>query len=302
MYLAIFMDRASQGPILVASPYGGFPIEEVAEENIERIYTEPIDIIDGLGDDQCLRMASNLGFDEGSKGHAKAANIVRNLYRMFSDCDCTKIEVNPLVETPEGDVLVCNSRVNFDNNAAFRQSTIFEKRDTTQEDSKDVEANKFKLNYIRLLENGNIGCMVNGAGLAMAVNDLLLLKGGKPANFLDVGGGANETQVQKAFELLNSDPAVKAILVYIFGGIQRCDVIASGIIKAADQIGLQKPIVIRLQGTYMNEANTLIEGCGFKMILADNMEDAAEKAVGIAKIATQAEEIKLDVKFDGLGL
>merc|ERR1719162_2823536 len=244
------------------------------------------------------RMANNLGLETGSVSSDNAIELMKNLYSMFVASDCTQVEVNPLAETPAGDIIVCDAKVNFDDNAQFRQSKIFEKRDTTQEDSREVEAAKYDLNYIGL--DGNIGCMVNGAGLAMSTMDIIQLKGGAPANFLDVGGGANEEQVQKAFEILNADPNVQAILVNIFGGIMRCDVIAVGIINAAKEIGMNKPLVIRLQGTNVEEAKALIEGCGFRMILAKDLDDAAEKAVGVAEIAKRAEALQLGIKFDGL--
>ena len=300
MYLSILMDRASQGPLMVGSPRGGTSIEDVAASNPEFIFTEPIDLMEGIRDDQCERMATNLGLEPGSDAFDKAVVLMKNLYKMFVSCDCTQVEINPLAETPEGEVVVCDAKVNFDDNAEYRQSSIFERRDTTQEDSREVEASKYDLNYIGL--DGTIGCMVNGAGLAMSTMDIIQLKGGSPANFLDVGGGADETQVQKAFEILNEDPRVKAILVNIFGGIMRCDVIASGIIKAAKEIGINKPIVIRLQGTNVEEAKTLIEGCGFRMILAEDLEDAAVKAVGVAEIAAQAEKIQVGVQFEGFSL
>lgn len=280
MYLSIMMDRASQGPLLVGSPAGGTSIEDVAKSNPEIIFTEPIDITEGIQDDQCERMATNLGLEPGSPSWHKGITLMKNLYALFEGCDCTQVEINPLAETPEGDVVVSDAKINFDENAAYRQTHIFEKRDYTQEDAREVEASKYDLNYIGL--DGSIGCMVNGAGLAMSTMDIIQLKGGSPANFLDVGGGANETQVQKAFEILNADDKVKAILVNIFGGIMRCDVIAAGIINAAKEIGIRKPIVIRLQGTNVDAAKTMIEGCGFKMILADDLEDAATKAVGVA--------------------
>lgn len=300
MYLSILMDRASQGPLLVGSPRGGTSIEDVAASNPEVIFTEAIDIMEGIQDEQCERMASNLGLEPGSPSYEKAIILMKNLYGMFIGCDCTQVEVNPLAETPEGDVVVCDAKVNFDENAEYRQKEIFTKRDFTQEDSREVEASKYELNYIGL--NGNIGCMVNGAGLAMSTMDIIQLKGGSPANFLDVGGGATESQVQKAFEILNADPKVQAILVNIFGGIMRCDVIANGIINAAKEIGIRKPIVIRLQGTNVKEAKTLIEGCGFKMILAEDLEDAATKAVGVAEIANQAAKIQVGVAFEGFQL
>lgn len=300
MYLSILMDRASQGPLMVGSPRGGTSIEDVAATNPELIFTQPIDITEGITDAQCHSMAENLGLVPGTNSFDKAVTLMKNLYSMFMKCDCTQVEINPLAETPEGEVVVCDAKVNFDDNAEFRQSNIFAKRDTTQEDPREVEASQYDLNYIGL--DGNIGCMVNGAGLAMSTMDIIQLKGGSPANFLDVGGGATEKQVQKAFEILNADPKVEAILVNIFGGIMRCDVIAVGIINAAKEIGMKKPIVVRLQGTNVEEGKALIDGCGFRMILADDLEDAASKAVGVAEIAKRANELQLGVKFDGLQL
>jgi len=198
------------------------------------------------------------------------------------------------------EVVVCDAKVNFDDSAKFRQKVIFANRDFSQEDAREVEASKYGLNYIGL--DGNIGCMVNGAGLAMGTMDIIQLKGGSPANFLDVGGGADEVQVQKAFEILNADQNVQAILVNIFGGIMRCDVIAAGIINAARDIGMKKPIVLRLQGTNVEAAKKIIDACGFHMILAENLEDAAVMVVGVAEIAKQAESLKIGIKFEGLGL
>jgi succinyl-CoA synthetase beta subunit len=256
--------------------------------------------MEGITDEQCNRMASNLGLDEGSQGHAKAVTLMKNLYDMFIKCDCTQVEVNPLAETPEGEIVVCDAKVNFDDNAAFRQKEIHALRDKTQEDPREVAAAEYDLNYIGL--DGNIGCMVNGAGLAMSTMDIIQLKGGSPANFLDVGGGATAAQVKMAFGILNEDNHVKAILVNIFGGIMRCDTIATGILEAAKEIGMSKPIIIRLQGTNVEEARTLIEGSGYRMILADDLDDAAEKAVGVAGIVAKAEKIAVGVQFDGLAL
>jgi succinyl-CoA synthetase beta subunit len=300
MYLSILMDRVSQGPLMVASPRGGTSIEDVAASNPEVIFTQPIDIVEGLTEEQCDHMASNLGLEKGTAPYEKAVKLMKNLYDMFISCDCTQVEINPLAETPDGDIVVCDAKVNFDDNAEYRQKTIFDRRDYSQEDPREVEASKYDLNYIGL--DGNIGCMVNGAGLAMSTMDIIQLKGGSPANFLDVGGGATEAQVQKGFEILNNDSNVKAILVNIFGGIMKCDVIANGIINAAKEIGIRKPIVIRLQGTNVEKAKLLIEGCGFKMILANDLEDAATKAVGVADIAAQAEKIAVDVKFESFDL
>jgi succinyl-CoA synthetase beta subunit len=300
MYLSILMDRVSQGPVLVGSPHGGANIEDVALESPDAIFTEPVDITKGIQDEQCERMASNLGCDEGTQAYEETVKLIRHLYEMFLSCDCTQVEINPLAETPEGRIVVCDAKVNFDDNAQFRQQDIFDKRDRSQEDPREVDASQYHLNYIGL--EGNIGCMVNGAGLAMSTMDIIQLKGGSPANFLDVGGGATESQVQKAFEILNADEKVHAILVNIFGGIMRCDVIAVGIVNAAKEIGLKKPIVIRLQGTNVDKAKEIIDGCGFKMILARDLDDAAAKAVGVAEIAKQANDLQLGVKFEGLGL
>ncbi|GMH76021.1 hypothetical protein TL16_g06945, partial [Triparma laevis f. inornata] len=301
LYLSILMDRGSGGPLLVASPFGGTSIEDVAASNPDAIFQLPIAAdAKEIPEETTKQMAKNLGFNDDHVGYEKIQTLMKNLYKMFLDLDCTQAELNPVAETPEGDVVVCDAKVNFDGNAEFRQSEIFSKRDLTQEDPREVEASKYDLNYIGL--DGNIGCMVNGAGLAMSTMDIITLKGGSPANFLDVGGGATETQVQKAFEILNADPKVQAILVNIFGGIMRCDVIAAGIINAAKEIGMKKPIVIRLQGTNVDAAKQLIEGCGFRMILAEDLEDAAAKAVGVADIARQANELHLGVKFEGFGL
>jgi len=279
MYLSILMDRASGGPLMVGSPSGGTSIEDVAASNPELIFTEPIDITIGITDDIATRMAGNLGLEEGTDTFDKAVTLMKNLYGMFLACDCTQVEINPLAETPKGDVLVCDAKVNFDDNAEFRQKDIFARRDVTQEDSREVDASKYDLNYIGL--DGNIGCMVNGAGLAMSTMDIIQLKGGSPANFLDVGGGATEEQVEKAFEILNADPKVKAILVNIFGGIMKCDIIATGIINAAKNINLDKPLVVRLEGTNVEAAQKLIAESGIEVTVGDDLDDAAEKAVAL---------------------
>jgi len=298
MYFSILMDRGSQGPMMVGSPFGGTSIEDVAASNPEAIFTSPIDVKAGITREQCEAMAENLGFEPGTAQAEKAVALMQNLYGMFQSCDCTQVEINPLAETREGEVMCCDAKVNFDDNAIFRQKPIFEYRDFSQEDPREVEASKYDLNYIGL--DGNIGCMVNGAGLAMSTMDIIQLKGGAPANFLDVGGGANEEQVQKAFELLDADPNVQAILVNIFGGIMRCDVIATGIINAAKEIGMKKPIVIRLQGTNVEEAKKLIADSNFAFIVANDLEDAAVKAVGVAEIAHQAEKLQLGIQFEGM--
>eukprot|EP00557_Chaetoceros_sp_GSL56_P005972 CAMPEP_0176489884 /NCGR_PEP_ID=MMETSP0200_2-20121128/7554_1 /TAXON_ID=947934 /ORGANISM="Chaetoceros sp., Strain GSL56" /LENGTH=386 /DNA_ID=CAMNT_0017887111 /DNA_START=385 /DNA_END=1545 /DNA_ORIENTATION=- len=279
MYLSLLMDRASGGPVLVGSPCGGTSIEDVAHSNPELIFKENIDIMEGITTEACQRMAENLGLSKGTEAHDKAVHLMENLYSMFVKNDCTQVEINPLAQTKQGDIVVCDAKVNFDDNAAFRNKEIHAKRDTTQEDPREVNASKYDLNYIGL--DGNIGCMVNGAGLAMSTMDIIQLKGGSPANFLDVGGGATEEQVTKAFEILNADENVKAILVNIFGGIMKCDVIASGIIAAAKNIGLDKPLVVRLEGTNVEKGKKLISDSGIKVVVADDLDDAAEKAVAL---------------------
>lgn len=300
MYLSIMLDRASGGPVFIASPAGGTSIEDVAAATPELIFKQPVDIMVGITDEQTSYIATSLGFLPGSDTHKQCKDLVEKLYKMFRAHDCTLVEVNPLAETPDNRVVVCDGKINFDDNAEFRQGAVFKLRDRSQEDWREVEAAKHDLNYIGL--SGNIGCMVNGAGLAMATMDIIKLKGGEPANFLDVGGGASESQVEKAFELLNADKQVKTILVNIFGGIMRCDVIAMGIINAAQKIGMSKPIIIRLKGTNVNEAKKLIEASGFRLIVTDDLEDAANKAVHIADIVRQAEEVKLNVQFGTDGI
>jgi succinyl-CoA synthetase beta subunit len=294
MYFSILMDRASQGPVIVASPAGGTSIEDVAAATPELIFKENVDIVKGVTDEQVARLAVNLGVDESSV--PKLEEMIRNLYNLFIGVDATLVEINPLAETPDGNIFACDAKLNFDDNAGFRHKEIFAQRDKSQEDPREVEAAEYDLNYIGL--DGNIGCLVNGAGLAMATMDIISLYGGSPANFLDVGGGATEGQVKKAFEILNGDDKVKSILVNIFGGIMRCDVIAAGIIAAAKDLGLKKPIVIRLQGTNVEKARDLIANSGFKMIVADDLDDAAEKAVKIADIVAQAEKVNINVAFE----
>ena len=280
MYFSIMMDRPTNGPMIVASPAGGTSIEDVAAATPELIFTESIDITVGPTDAQLEGLASNLGFDADKVPAAKQA--MQSLYDMFVGTDATLVEINPLAETTSGDVIACDAKINFDDNAEFRQGAIHEQRDRSQEDPREVEASKYDLNYIGL--DGQIGCLVNGAGLAMATMDIIQLFGGSPANFLDVGGGANENQVQKAFEILDADANVKAILVNIFGGIMKCDVIAAGIVAAAQNIGLKKPIVIRLEGTNVEKAKQLLTDSGLDdtLIVADDLDAAAQKAVAIA--------------------
>jgi succinyl-CoA synthetase beta subunit len=295
MYISIMLDRGAGGPIFIASPAGGTSIEDVAEATPELIFKRPINIMTGVTDEDSGFLATSLGFAAGSSGHSECQDVIKKIYDLFTKDDCTLVEVNPLVETKDGKVMVCDAKVNFDDNAEFRQGEVFKFRDQSQEDPREVEAALYDLNYIGL--TGNIGCMVNGAGLAMSTMDIIKLKGGDPANFLDVGGGATEGQIQKAFELLNSDEKVKCIFVNIFGGIMRCDVIAMGVINAANAIGLKKPIIIRLKGTNVEEAVNLIEASGIKMIVTNDLDDAATKAVTVADIITHAQNVNLDVSF-----
>lgn len=296
MYVSLMMDRASRGPVIVACASGGTSIEDLAESNPDLILKEKIDMATGLTDAQAEKIATHLQLEPGTKVFGNGVKLLKNMYDMFIKKDCTLVEINPLAETPDGKVVACDAKLNFDDNAAFRQKEIFKLRDYTQEDQREVEAAKHDLNYIGL--TGNIGCMVNGAGLAMSTMDIIKLKGGDPANFLDVGGGANEEQVQKAFELLDADQSVVAILVNIFGGIMRCDVIATGVINAAKNIGLKKPIIIRLQGTNVEKANKLIADSGYKMITSDDLEDAAAKAVAVSHIVKQAQEAGIQIQME----
>ena len=247
LYLSIMLDRASSGSVIIASPVGGTSIEDVAAATPEKITKEVVQLGAGPSPAQVARLAAFLQFAPGSAGAERFAECLAGLWKMFTACDATLVEINPLAETAEGGVFVCDAKINFDDNAAFRQAAIFEQRDHSQEDAREVEAAKWDLNYIGL--DGNIGCMVNGAGLAMATMDIIKLHGGAPANFLDVGGGATAEQVKRAFELLNADSRVKAILVNIFGGIMKCDTIAQGIVQAAKEVGLKVPLVVRLEGT-----------------------------------------------------
>ncbi|XP_061543696.1 succinyl-CoA ligase [GDP-forming] subunit beta, mitochondrial isoform X1 [Phycodurus eques] len=278
-YFAILMDRSCNGPVMVGSPKGGMDIEEVAASTPELIFKEVIDIYDGVQDDQADRMAANLGF----KGplQRQAADQIKRLYDLFLKVDATQVEVNPLGETPEGQVVCFDAKINFDDNAEFRQKDVFAMDDLTESDPTEMEAAKWDLKYIGL--DGNIACFVNGAGLAMATCDIIDLHGGKPANFLDLGGGVKERQVYEAFKLLSADPKVEAILVNIFGGIVNCAIIANGITKACRELELKVPLVVRLEGTNVHEAKRILRESGLPITAADNLDDAAKKAVAAIK-------------------
>ncbi|CAK1548538.1 unnamed protein product [Leptosia nina] len=293
-YVAIMMERSFNGPVIIASSQGGVNIEDVAAENPDAITYEPIDIKTGITDDQVTRVVEKIGLKEHS---ADASDMIKKMYDLFLKKDALLIEVNPYAEDAiTGKFFCLDAKFRFDDNAEFRQKELFQLRDTTQEDSKEIEAAKFDLNYIAL--DGNIGCMVNGAGLAMATMDIIKLYGGDPANFLDVGGGATAQAVSEAFRIILSDPKVSAILVNIFGGIMRCDVIAEGIINAAKNLDIQIPVIVRLQGTKVNEARKLIADSGLRIVPRDDLDEAAQLVVQLSEIVALAKKAGVEVKLN----
>ncbi len=279
IYFAILLDRATGGPMIVASTEGGVEIEAVAEKSPEKIIREPVDRLAGIQPYQTRKLARQLGFT--SAQIKPASKLFDGLFRTFSALDCSMVEVNPLVVTKNGEVMALDAKFNFDDNALYRHPEVELLRDISEEDPREVEASKHDLNYIGL--DGNIACLVNGAGLAMATMDIIKFYGGSPANFLDVGGGASEEQVTQAFKLLVSDKNVKAILVNIFGGIMRCDVIAQGIVNAVKAVQLPVPLVVRLEGTNVKEGKQILAESGLPLTTADDLGDAAQKAVAAAK-------------------
>ncbi|TMW50564.1 hypothetical protein DOY81_004350 [Sarcophaga bullata] len=290
-YFAVMMERSFNGPVVIASSQGGVNIEEVAAENPDAIVYEPINIKKGITKEQALRVVKKVGLDE--KEHSEnTVNLLCNMYKLFLEKDALLIEINPYAEDAMQGFFALDAKFRFDDNGEFRQKELFAMRDWTQEDPKEVEAAKYDLNYIAL--DGTIGCMVNGAGLAMATMDIIKLYGGDPANFLDVGGGATATAVKEAFKIITSDPKVLCILVNIFGGIMRCDVIAEGIIAAAKDLNMKMPIV----GTKVNEARELIKKSGLRIIPRHDLDEAANLSVHLAKIVELAREVKMDVSFE----
>ena len=279
IYFAILLDRATAAPLIVASTEGGVEIEAVAAKSPEKIVREPIDPLSGVQPYQARKLASQLGLE--SSQLKNASKLFDGLYRTFIAYDCSMVEVNPLVVTNKGEVLALDAKFNFDDNAVYRHSEIAAMRDVAEEDPREVEASKHGLNYIGL--DGDIACLVNGAGLAMATMDIIKFYGGEPANFLDVGGGATEEQVTEALKILIADKHVKAILVNIFGGIMKVDVIAQGIINAAKSIELAVPLIVRLEGTNVERGKQLLKESGVELIAADDLADAAQKAVAAAK-------------------
>ena len=278
IYFAVLLDRATAAPVIVASTEGGVEIEAVAAKSPEKIIREPIDPLAGLQPFQARKLAKQLSFEPPQL--KSASKLFEGLYRTFVAYDCSMVEVNPLVVTTKGEVLALDAKFNFDDNALYRHPEIAALRDIAEEDPREVEASKHGLNYIGL--DGNIACLVNGAGLAMATMDIIKFYGGEPANFLDVGGGATEEQVTEAFKILIADKKVKAILVNIFGGIMKCDIIAQGIINAAKTLRLSVPLVVRLEGTNVEAGKKLIADSGLAVIAADDLADAAQKAVKAA--------------------
>lgn len=275
VYFAVLLDRATAAPLIVASTEGGVEIETVAAKSPEKIIRELIDPLAGLQPFQTRKLAKKLEL-QGPQSKA-GAKLFDGLYRAFIGCDCSMVEINPLVVTTKGEVLALDAKFSFDDNALYRHPEIAAMRDVAEEDPREVEASTHGLNYIGL--GGNIACLVNGAGLAMATMDIIKFYGGNPANFLDVGGGATEAQVTEAFKILISDKNVQAILVNIFGGIMKCDIIAQGIINAAKTVELGVPLVIRLEGTNVEKGKQLLKESGLALIAADNLADAAQKAV-----------------------
>jgi succinyl-CoA synthetase beta subunit len=278
-YLGIVMDRAISRLVFMASSAGGMEIEEVAANEPEKILKEAIDPAVGLQAFQARKLAFGIGLPKEVVG--KAVKFMLALYRAYVDLDASLAEINPFLLTEEGDLYALDAKLNFDDNALFRQKDYDELRDLNEEEPLEIEASKHDLNYIKL--DGNIGCMVNGAGLAMATMDIIKLAGGEPANFLDIGGGASQQRVESAFRILLSDKNVRAVLINIFGGIVRTDMVASGVVAAARNIGVQVPVVVRLEGTNVEKGREVIEQSGLGFVSASGMKDAAEKVVALAR-------------------
>ncbi|MEJ2173207.1 MAG: ADP-forming succinate--CoA ligase subunit beta [Woeseiaceae bacterium] len=278
LYLSMLVDREVSRVAFIASAAGGMDIEQVAAETPEKIFTIAIAPDAGLQDYQARQLAFGLELDK--KQMRQFGNLIKRMYQLYLECDASLVEVNPLIVTKSGDVLALDAKINIETNALYRQPKLVELRDITQEDDKEREAAAHDLNYVSL--EGDIACMVNGAGLAMATMDLIKLHGGEPANFLDVGGGATKDRVAEAFKLILSNENVATILVNIFGGIVRCDLIAEGIIAAVKEVGVSVPVVVRLEGTNVNQGRELLAGSGLDIISADDLTDAARKAVAAA--------------------
>ena len=278
-YVGVVIDRSTQRVVMMASEEGGTEIEEVAAKTPEKIFKEVIDPAVGMMPFQARRLAYSINIPQEKVN--KAVKFMLGLYQAFVDNDCSLAEINPLITTKDGRVMALDAKLNFDSNALFRHPDILEMRDLDEEDPKEVEASKYDLNYIAL--DGNIGCMVNGAGLAMATMDIIKHYDGEPANFLDVGGGATADKVREAFKIILSDENVKGIFVNIFGGIMKCDVIASGVVEAAKQIKLDRPLVVRLEGTNVELGKKILQESGLEIVAADSLADGAQKIVELVK-------------------
>ena len=279
LYLGLVIDRSTERPVLMVSQEGGVEIEKVAEESPDRIFKEAVHPATGLSPYQTRRLAFALGLE--GKQVSQAGKVMTALYESFVATDASLLEINPLIVTEEGDLIALDAKMNFDDNALYRHPDIKDLRDASEEDPLEVEASRFNLNYIKL--DGNIGCMVNGAGLAMATMDIIKLAGGEPANFLDVGGGANAEQIKNAFRILMMDKSVNAVFINIFGGILRCDVLAEGVIAAVQQLGVPVPIVIRMEGTNVEKGKQMLKESGLNFTTADTMSEGAEQVVALAK-------------------
>ena len=279
LYLSITLDRARATHVVMASQAGGMEIEEVAAKTPDRILREWAHPALGVADFQARRIAFGLGL--AGEQFKQGAALIRNLFALYLARDCSLVEINPLVVSRDGRVLALDAKLNFDDNALYRHKDIAELRDVNEETPLDVEASKYGLNYIKL--DGDVGCMVNGAGLAMATMDIIKQAGGEPANFLDVGGGASPEQIENAFRILSSDPSVKAVFINVFGGIQRVDRLAEGIIGAVTKLGLKLPVVLRAEGTNVEQGKKMLADSGLALTMADDMADGAKKAVALAK-------------------
>lgn len=275
LYLSLVVDRCSESIAVIASTAGGMDIEEVAAHTPEKIVTFMIDAASGLQPFHCRKLAFSLGLS--GQANKQVASLLQGLYNMFTELDCSLMEINPLVITKDGNVIALDGKVTFDDNALMRHPTVEAMRDTSEEDPAETQAHHYDLSYVKL--DGTIGCMVNGAGLAMSTMDIIKLHGGEPANFLDVGGGASKEKVAAAFKIILSDPNVEAILINIFGGIMRCDVIAEGIVAAAKEVSINVPMVVRLQGTNMDLGKKILTDSGLKIISEDDFTTAAARVV-----------------------
>ena len=278
-YLSCLVDRASSKIAFISSNQGGMDIEEVAIESPDKISTNKVELTDEISDEKCQKIIKIFNLEGNPK--IEAISLIKSIYKMFIKTDANMVEINPLILTKEKKIICLDAKVNFDSNALFRHPEILELRDLNEEDPAEIEASKHELAYIKL--DGSIGCMVNGAGLAMATMDIIKLYGEEPANFLDVGGGASKEKVSAAFKIILSDKNVKGILINIFGGIMRCDVLAQGVVDAAKEMNINVPLVVRLAGTNFKEGKEILDNSGLKLISAENLDDAAKKIVEVIK-------------------